>query len=80
MFPELFTKISFIFLILTHGLNNFHQKYVYKHWLRNIYIGKFENVFYQQCVETSFFSQSELQNTDLGFVKKALNNTVSSVI
>ena len=32
------------------------------HWLGNIYIGKFENIFNQLCFGKSFLAQ----NTDLG--------------
>ena len=40
------------------------------YWLGNIYIGKFENIFYQQCFGTHLFSRKAPQNTDLGIVKK----------
>ena len=41
------------------------------YWLGNIYIGKFENIYYQQCFGTSFLSQSATtQSTDLATVKK----------
>jgi len=39
------------------------------YWLRNIYIGKFENIFINN-VFGHLFSHKAPQNTDLGIVKK----------